>query len=243
MVNLAVHTAIIVSNPTGQTAIENIHIVGCLDPLRVVNCSVLVTNCIIENSFGYYGGVVLSSCVATLKACSVIGNNGTFGGGITVIDQMGNAPSSEVSLIDCMIEDNYGAYPGYAVGGISLYHGHTTITNCTVKNNVGGGIGGVGILADATATMADTTVCGNVGYKGNTTQISGDYTDNGGNTIEDQCSEDCPGDLTGDGVVDGADLSTLLGEWGEPGGPADIDHSGLVDGADLASILGYWGPC
>ena len=221
-----------VSNSTGQTVIENIHIVGCNNPLGVVNSSVLVTNCIIENSSGYYGGVMLSSCVATLNACSVIGNNGTFGGGITVIDQMGNDASSEVSLIDCVIEDNYGAYPGYAVGGITLYHGHTTITSCTVKNNTGGGIGGVGILADATATMADTTVCGNVGYKGNTTQISGDYTDNGGNCIEDSCDDcvDCPGDFDSSGTVDVSDLLLVIGSWGDP-----------YDVGDLLLVISLWG--
>ena len=54
---------------------------------------------------------------------------------------------------------------------------------------------------------------------------------------------DCPGDLNGDGLVDGADLMTLLGVWGASGTPADIDGSGLVDGADLMTLLGYWGPC
>jgi len=231
-----------VSNPTGQTVIENIHIVGC--PLGVGNCSVLLTNCIIENSSGYYGGVVLSSCVATLNACSVIGNNGTFGGGITVIDQMGNDASSEVSLIDCVIEDNYGAYPLYAVGGITLYHGHTTITNCTVKNNIGGGIGGVGILADATATIAGTTVCGNVGYKGNTTQLSGDYTDGGGNTIAEECPADCVEDINGDGTVSVSDLLMLIGAWGTCDGCVeDIDDSGEVNVSDLLTVIAAWGDC
>jgi hypothetical protein len=154
---------------------------------------------------------------------------------------MGNGPSSEVSLIDCVIEDNYGAYPGYAVGGIGLHNGHTTITNCTVKNNIGGGIGGVGILADATATMADTTVCGNVGYKGNTTQISGDYTDHGGNVVADVCPADCPGDLNDDGAVNGGDLGLLLAAWGGPGG--DINDDGVTDGGDLGLLLSYWGDC
>jgi hypothetical protein len=54
---------------------------------------------------------------------------------------------------------------------------------------------------------------------------------------------DCPGDLNGDGLVDGEDLMTLLGVWGASGTPADIDGSGLVDGADLMALLGYWGPC
>ncbi len=55
----------------------------------------------------------------------------------------------------------------------------------------------------------------------------------------------CPVDLTGDPMVDGADLAVLLGAWGPaaPGNPADLDGSGTVDGADLAMLLGGWGPC
>jgi hypothetical protein len=233
---------ITLANGTGQTVIENIHIVGCQYPLYVVNCSVLVTNCIIENSSGYSGAVMLSNCFATLKACSVIGNTGSFGGGIIVID--GGGLSSEVSLIDCLIEDNLGSYPGYAFGGIGLNSGHTTITNCTVKNNSGGGIGGVGILADATATIAGTTVCGNVGYKGNTTQISGDYTDLGGNTIAEVCLADCPADINGDGTVNVSDLLSLIAAWGPCDSCIeDIDGSGEVNVSDLLTVIGAWGAC
>lgn len=54
----------------------------------------------------------------------------------------------------------------------------------------------------------------------------------------------CPQDLTGDGLVDGADLSSLLGSWGACAGcAADFDDSGTVDGADLSSLLGAWGAC
>jgi len=70
----------------------------------------------------------------------------------------------------------------------------------------------------------------------------------------------CPADLVTsatllpppDGVVDGADLAFLIGEWGaNPGSPADIVTSatllpppdGVVDGADLAVLIGAWGPC
>jgi len=52
----------------------------------------------------------------------------------------------------------------------------------------------------------------------------------------------CLADLTGDGVVDGADLALVLGAWGTSG-PADLDQSGSVDGADLAIVLGSWGLC
>jgi hypothetical protein len=49
------------------------------------------------------------------------------------------------------------------------------------------------------------------------------------------------GDLDGNGVVDGADLGTLLSEWGNAGGPADLNCDGVVDGADLGIQLSNWG--
>ncbi|HMN95261.1 MAG TPA: hypothetical protein PKC43_03490 [Phycisphaerales bacterium] len=52
----------------------------------------------------------------------------------------------------------------------------------------------------------------------------------------------CPADLDGDGVVNGADLGILLGNWGV-GGLGDLDGNGVVDGADLGLLLGSWGPC
>lgn len=53
----------------------------------------------------------------------------------------------------------------------------------------------------------------------------------------------CPGspaDINGDGQVDGADLSQLLGGWGQPG-VTDINNDGITDGADLSQLLGDWG--
>jgi hypothetical protein len=55
--------------------------------------------------------------------------------------------------------------------------------------------------------------------------------------------DSCTADLNQDGVVDGADLGILLGEWGTMGSLADLSGDGLVDGADLGSLLGAWGPC
>jgi hypothetical protein len=54
----------------------------------------------------------------------------------------------------------------------------------------------------------------------------------------------CPGDLDGNGSVDGADLAAILGAWGKCSDcPEDLDGNGYVDGADLATILGAWGFC
>ena len=48
-----------------------------------------------------------------------------------------------------------------------------------------------------------------------------------------------PGDLNGDGVVNGADLAVLLGQWGTAGS-ADLNGDGVVNGADVAILLGFW---
>ncbi|HMN95393.1 MAG TPA: hypothetical protein PKC43_04180 [Phycisphaerales bacterium] len=53
----------------------------------------------------------------------------------------------------------------------------------------------------------------------------------------------CPGDLNGDGVVDGADFGILLGFIGFPAPAADFDCNGIVNGSDLGFLLGSWGPC
>jgi hypothetical protein len=53
----------------------------------------------------------------------------------------------------------------------------------------------------------------------------------------------CPGDMNYDGLIDGADLGALLGEWGSSDTHADLNHDGNVDGADLGMLLGQWGAC
>lgn len=55
----------------------------------------------------------------------------------------------------------------------------------------------------------------------------------------------CPGDLTRDGQVTGADIGAVLAFWGpNPAyAPADINGDGRVDGSDLGLLLSSWGPC
>ena len=52
----------------------------------------------------------------------------------------------------------------------------------------------------------------------------------------------CLGDINLDGIVGGADLGLLLGNWGFSG-TGDLNGDGIVTGADLGLVLGAWGPC
>jgi len=61
--------------------------------------------------------------------------------------------------------------------------------------------------------------------------------------FEEPCSSPCPADLDGDGTVGGADLATLLADWGGGSAGSDLDGDGTVGGADLATLLAAWGVC
>ena len=50
-----------------------------------------------------------------------------------------------------------------------------------------------------------------------------------------------PFDLTGDGVVNAADIAHLLGVWGScKDCDADFNGDMLVDAQDLAQLIGNW---
>jgi enterochelin esterase-like enzyme len=49
-------------------------------------------------------------------------------------------------------------------------------------------------------------------------------------------------DIDCNGSVDGADLSSVLANWGEGSGPQDLDGDGFVGASDLAQVLDSWGP-
>jgi hypothetical protein len=63
------------------------------------------------------------------------------------------------------------------------------------------------------------------------------------NGVPDTC--ECIGDLDANRLVDGADLGSLLSQWGmaEPGSAADLDVDGQVGGTDLGHLMSRWGAC
>ena len=55
----------------------------------------------------------------------------------------------------------------------------------------------------------------------------------------------CPGDRTGDGSVDIADLMVVLNNWGCTGDSCagDATGDGMTNPNDLILVLTSWGPC
>jgi hypothetical protein len=113
-----------------------------------------------------------------------------------------------------------------------------TLNGCTFTNNIATNNGGGGIYNwnDPNTTIIDTLVCGNM-----PNQISGYWTDNGGNVVADECP-DCP-DINGDGYVNVSDLLAVIDQWGSTDSDADINGDGIVNVTDLLEVIGNWGPC
>jgi hypothetical protein len=53
----------------------------------------------------------------------------------------------------------------------------------------------------------------------------------------------CPPDIDGNGVVDAADLASMLAAWGTSNPNIDTNGDGVIDSADLAGLLAVWGVC
>lgn len=56
-------------------------------------------------------------------------------------------------------------------------------------------------------------------------------------------TDNCPIDLSSNGVVDFPDVLAVLAAWGNFGGPEDLNHDCVVNFQDLLLVLSNWGPC
>ena len=60
--------------------------------------------------------------------------------------------------------------------------------------------------------------------------------------IADVAPASTPGDINGDGHVDGLDLGLLLAAWNTSDPDADLDNNGIVNGGDMGMLLVGWTP-
>lgn len=83
---------------------------------------------------------------------------------------------------------------------------------------------------------------------GPTLHVGGEFTEAGGNSADYIArwgvpgeSTPCPGDASGDGEVDLADLNLVLANFGQSTSEGDTNGDGVVDLADLNTVLGAFG--
>jgi parallel beta-helix repeat protein len=151
-----------------------------------------VSGCTISNNVADYdGGGIYNDYGATLtvSGCTLSGNDSGFdgysGGGIY---NGGTAMVSNSTLSNNVAAGgDYGE--GYGGGIYNAYRATLTVSGCTISNNFVEGVGG-GIYNDltngyGTLTVSNTTFSGNSDnvYGGYGYNISGPYTDGGGNTF------------------------------------------------------------
>ena len=121
---------------------------------------------------------------------------------------------------------------------VDIRFGNTVLEDCRVeRSSITGGYL-FRVTYSGTYSAEDVIVCNSPGQP-----FQGPWTDLGGNDFNASCS--CFGDINGDGMVDGFDLSVVLSGWqnGPGSNEGDLSGDGETDAVDLALILVNWGGC
>ena len=191
-----------------------------------------MVGCVFEsNSAEDNGGAIyaIQDSDMVLENCTIVGNTALLGGGL-FCDEFTNA-----YMTSCIIELNDAQNGG---GGMySNYYSNSTLTNCKLRNNTTVSAGGAIYNVESNTVISDSIVCGN-----GETPFVGEWTDNGGNWVEDECPPNCP-DINGDGYVNVSDILSVIGDWGSTDSPADVNQDGIVDVSDMLIVIGDWGEC
>jgi len=192
-------------------------------------CGTVLTNCIFDSNLSTdeAGGLYAHRSDLAINNCTFTNNSGDYAGALYCW-------SSSPIIKNSNFTNNIANYGG-ALRCKS--NSNPILENCTLMNNTANyDGGGMYNTSDSIPALVYTLVCAN-----NPNQIVGPWTDDGDNTIADECPE-CP-DINGDGTVDVSDLLIVIGYWGATGSPADLNSDGIVDVADLLIVIGNWGPC
>jgi len=152
-----------------------------------------------------------------------------------------------------VFDDGGGAGPALFVGGWFTLAGGDPVNRIArwdgvAWSPVGEGVSGCSRGPGCLPAVHALAVFNGVPGRGSVLMVGGDFVDSPANDSHLAGWAECtgivcaPADLNCDGQVNGADLGTLLGQWGAcPGCSADFNSDGVVDGNDLGTLLGSWG--
>ena len=186
-------------------------------------------NCTVSANQGYQSGGALYNVSGQVNGCMISGNTAVLDGGAVW-------SSGALTLSWCTLEENTASATG---GAWYKSSGTAVVQSCQVKNNNALTTGGLW-LGGGLTTVLGSTFCGNG------VNITGQWVDAGANAFNVYCAPQCPGDSTGDGLINGLDLGVMLGLWGPCSGAeciADFTGDGVVSGNDLSFLLASWGTC
>ena len=204
--------------------------------MLIKDSSPVVSYCIFINNVATWGGGVLcgvDSYVSstTFNDCVFESNTTTLGGGGLY------SFSGSCNITNCTFNNNFSTSIDAWGGGMVFQWGSGTIDDCVVINNDSNGAGGGIYIYESSVHISNSILCSN-----DPSQISGGWTDGGGNILTSNCLDICP-DINADGFVGVTDLLAVLDAWGESNLPSDVSYDGVVDGEDLLIVVGSWGPC
>lgn len=172
------------------------------------NSSPDVSNCTFTGIADFRGGGMYNHNSNTKVTNCLFFNNttGEFGDG----GGMYNFFSSPI-VSSCTFSGNLSGDGG----GIANEGGSPTVSSCTISDNSAYDDGGGMCNNNSNTVVHDSSICGNT-----PTQVTGLYSDAGGNIIGLYCpppppkEAPCPGDVDESGTVGAEDLAFLLGAWG-----------------------------
>jgi hypothetical protein len=214
--------------------------------IYLIFSQVLVDSCSFESNLALQegGGLMIYETTGAVRSCAFIANRCGFAGpgSGSAFKSVGAFAMDDVIVFEnCTVTGAVGNNFGSALEHYqnnSSVRGVLRIVGSNISGNVAGdGASGLRVLGnmDSCILAEGTSICGN-----EPTNVEGPYLIEGSVTV---C--DCHGDLTGDGVVNAADLGVLLSSWGltGPSGVGDTNHDGLVNAADVSILLSGWGAC
>ena len=183
------------------------------------------------------GGAIYNDSSAPTAAGCLFTGNWSFDDGGAVFNADPFSSSNIPVFTDCTFTGNDSDGEGGAIHNFST---SPVLSNCTITDNSAISGGGMYSWNSSNPKLDGTSICEN-----DPNQVSGNWTDNGGNLVDASCSpSDCSTDLNGDGVTDGADLGLFFVSWDACGNcPADLNNDGNVDGEDLGLLFVGWGQC
>lgn len=203
--------------------------------------SATVVGCRFEENIANVSGGGIANFQGTVfvTASEFIANSSPSGGGVY-------NESTSPTISDCEFLSNSASVGAGMGNNVS----NAQVSGCVFADNIATSAGGGMFNGNSLPTVSASTFCENApgNISGSWTDKGGNCfadtcTDNNGNSIPDECEElPCPWDCgNSDGTVGIVDFLKLLKHWGLPS-PCDVDGGG-VGIADFLALLSHWGPC